>query len=178
MTPFVFNSTPLIYITKIGLSRIFEELKGEKLTSPSVKHEVVDEGKRKGVADAAVLEKLFQKDVFRVVKPKNSSFLETLLQTKGLHRTDAEVLAIAKEYDGIAIIDDEIARKTAKIYGITYAGTPYVLVKAIAQGIIAKGKAKQAINDMIFAGWRCSVETYAKIMESIEKLERISNEQG
>ncbi|MEM3825714.1 MAG: DUF3368 domain-containing protein [Candidatus Bathyarchaeia archaeon] len=178
MKPFVFNSTPLIYITKIGLSRIFEELKGEKLTSPSVKREVVDEGRLKGVADAAILEKLFQKDVFKVVKPKNSSFLETLLQIKGLHRTDAEVLALAKERDGIAIIDDEVARKTAKVYGISYAGTPYIFVKAVAQGLITKGKAKQAINDMVFAGWRCSVETYAKIMESLEKLGRIRNEQG
>ncbi|MEM3700989.1 MAG: DUF3368 domain-containing protein [Candidatus Bathyarchaeia archaeon] len=166
----VFNSTPLIYITKIGLSRIFEELECEKLTSPNVKCEVVDEGKRKGVADAIVLEKLFQKGVFKVVKPKNTSFLETLLQTRGLHMTDAEVLAIAKERDGTAIIDDEVARKTAKIYGISYAGTPYILANAVSQGLIPKEKTKQAINDMVFAGWRCGVETYAKIMESMEKL--------
>ncbi|MGB9778902.1 MAG: DUF3368 domain-containing protein, partial [Candidatus Bathyarchaeales archaeon] len=166
----VFNSTPLIYITKIGLSRVFEELKGEKFTSPSVKREVVDKGKRKGLADAIILEKLFQKDIFKVVKPRNAVFLETLLQTKGLHVTDAEVLATAKERGGKAIIDDEVARKTAKIYGIPYAGTPYVLVKAISQGLITKREAKQAINDMISAGWRCSVETYAKIIENIEKL--------
>ncbi|MCS7114433.1 MAG: DUF3368 domain-containing protein [Candidatus Bathyarchaeota archaeon] len=170
MKPLVFNSTPLIYITKIGLSRIFEELKDEKLTSPSVKREVVDEGKRKGVADAVILDKLFQKDVFKVVKPKNTSFLETLLQTRGLHITDAEVLAIARERDGTAIIDDEVARKTAKIYGIAYAGTPYILVRAFSQGLIAKERARKAINDMVFSGWRCSVETYVKIMESLEKL--------
>ncbi|MEM3693160.1 MAG: DUF3368 domain-containing protein [Candidatus Bathyarchaeia archaeon] len=170
MRPLVFNSTPLIYITKIGWRRIFEELEGEKLTSPSVKREVVDEGKCKGVADAIILDKLFQKDIFKVVNPKNTSFLETLLQTRGLHVTDAEVLAIAKEHDGIAIIDDEIARKTAKIYGIAYAGTPYILVKAVSQGLITREGAKKAINDMVFAGWRCSLETYAKIMESIEKL--------
>ena len=170
MKPLVFNSTPLIYITKIGLSRVFEELEGEKFTSPSVKREVVDKGKRKGIADAIILEKLFQKNIFKVVKPRNASFLETLLQTKGLHVTDAEILAIAKERSGKAIIDDEVARKTAKIYGIPYAGTPYILVKAISQGLITKEKAKQAINDMIFAGWRCSIETYAKIMENIERL--------
>ncbi|MCX8177086.1 MAG: DUF3368 domain-containing protein [Candidatus Bathyarchaeota archaeon] len=170
MKPLVFNSTPLIYMTRIGLSRIFEELKGEKLTSPSVKLEVVDEGKRKGVADAVILDKLFQKDVFKVVKPKNTSFLETLSQASGLHMTDAEVLAIAKERDGTAIMDDEVARKTAKIYVIAYAGIPYISVMAFSQGLITKEKARQAINDMVFAGWRCSVETYVKIMESLEKL--------
>ncbi|MBC7130615.1 DUF3368 domain-containing protein [Candidatus Bathyarchaeota archaeon] len=170
MKPLVFNSTPLIYITKIGFSRIFEGLKGEKLTSPSVKREVVDEGKRRDFADATVLERLFQKGIFKVVKPEDTVFLKILLQTKGLHMTDAEVLAIAKEYGGIAIIDDEVAMKTSKIYGIAYAGTPYILIKAVSQGLITKEKAKQAINDMVFAGWRCSIETYVKIIESLEKL--------
>jgi predicted nucleic acid-binding protein len=166
----VFNATPLIYLTKVGLSRIFEELKDDKLTSSSVKREVVDEGKRKGVADAIILNKLFLKGVFEVVEPKDKVFLESLLQTRGLHVTDAEVLTIAKERGGTAIIDDEVARKTAKIYGISYAGTPYILAKAVSEKIITHEKAKKAINEMVYAGWRCSIETYAKIMEIIEKL--------
>jgi len=166
--PLVFNATPLIYVTKIGLSKIFEELKDEKLTSPHVKREVVDEGKRKGVSDAIILEKMFKNDVFKVVEIKNKNFLASLLKTRGLHITDAEVLAIAKEFGGIAVMDDEVARKTAKIYGISYVGTPYILMRAVSQGLITKERAKQAINEMVFAGWRCSVESYAKIMGAIE----------
>jgi predicted nucleic acid-binding protein len=168
--PLVFNATPLIYLIKIGLSKIFEQLKDEKLTSLSVKREVVDEGKRKGVADAIILDKIFLKGVFKIVEPKDKNFLESLLQTRGLHMTDAEVLTITKEHGGIAIIDDEVARKTAKIYGISYAGTPYILAKAVSEEIITREKAKQAVNEIVFAGWRCSIETYAKIMETIEKL--------
>jgi len=168
--PLVFNATPLIYLTKIGLSNVFEDLKNEKLTSPHVKREVVDEGKRKGVPDAIILEKMFKNNVFKVIEPKNQNFLESLLETKGLHITDAEVLTIAKERNGIAVIDDEVARKTARIYGISYVSTPYILMRAVFQGLITKERAKQAINEMIFAGWRCSVESYAKIMDAIEKL--------
>ena len=170
MKTLVFNATPLIYLTKVGLSKIFEELKDEKLTSPSVKREVADEGKRKGVADAIILDKLFLKGVFKIVELKDKGFLGSLLQTRGLHIADAEVLTIAKEQRGTAIIDDEVARKTAKIYGISYAGTPYILAKAVSEEIVTKEKAKQAINEMVYAGWRCSIETYAKIMETIEKL--------
>jgi predicted nucleic acid-binding protein len=168
--PLVFNSTPLIYIVKIGLSNIFEALNSENLTSPQVKKEIVDKGKLKGVPDAIVLEKLFENNVFRVVKPKDQEFLSRLLKTAGLHVTDAEVLAIARERKGLAIIDDEVARKTAKIYGIPYVGTPYVLMRAVFEGLITKDKTKQAINDMVSAGWRCSVEAYAKIMEALGKI--------
>ena len=170
MKPLVFNATPLIYITKVGLSKVFEGLKNEKLTSPQVKREVVDEGKRKGVPDAIILEKMFKNNVFKVTKPENQNFLASMLKTRGLHITDAEVLSIAKERGGIAVIDDEVARKTARIYGISYVGTPYILMRAVFQGLITKERAKQAIKEMIFAGWRCSIESYAKIMDAIEKL--------
>jgi predicted nucleic acid-binding protein len=165
----IFNSTPLIYLAKVGLSKVLEDLKGEKVTSPEVKREVVDEGKRKGVPDAIVLEKLFSSKVFQVVEPKDKEFLSRLMKTKGLHVTDAEVLALAKELDGMAVVDDEVARKTAKVYGIAYVGTPFVLVRALSEGVVTRDRARQAVNEMVFAGWRCSVETYVKIMEVLEK---------
>ena len=170
MKKLVFNSTPLIYLAKVGLSKVLEDLKGEKVTSPEVKREVVDEGKRKGVPDAVVLEKLFDGKVFQVVEPKDKEFLSRLMKTRGLHVTDAEVLALAKELDGLAVVDDEVARKTAKVYGIAYVGTPYVLMRAVYEGLVTKERAKQAVNEMVFVGWRCSVESYAKIIEALEKL--------
>lgn len=170
MKPLVFNSTPLIYLTKAGLSRVFEGLQDEKLTSPVVKREVVDEGKRKGVPDAVVLDKLFANGVFKVCKPSDRKFLARLLETRGLHLADAEILALAREHAGIAVIDDEVARKTAKVYGVDYMGSPYVLMRAVCEGLISKAKAKQAVNDMVSAGWRCNVESYAKIMEVLDRL--------
>ncbi len=169
MKPLAFNSTPLIYLTKAGLCHIIADLKGEKLTCPLVKAEVVDAGKRRGVPDAIVLEKLFEKGVLLARKPKDRAFLKRLCMTKGLHAADAEVLALARECAGLAVVDDEVARKTASVYGISYVGTPYVLLRAIFEGLISKEDAKQAVNDMISAGWRCSVESYAKIMEFLEK---------
>jgi len=166
----VFNATPLIYMTRAGASKVFEGLEDEKLTSPGVRQEVVDEGKRKGVPDAIVLESMFESNVFRVVEPKNQRLLRSLLQTKGLHITDAEILALARERGGIAVIDDEVARKTARILGISYVGTPYILMRAIKARLISKERAIQTIDDMIHAGWRCSVESYVKIVNAIEAL--------
>jgi predicted nucleic acid-binding protein len=166
----VFISTPLIYLAKVGLSKVLEGLKGEKITSPEVRREVVDEGKRKGVPDAVVLEKLFDSRVFQVVEPKDEEFLSRLLRTRGLHVTDAEVLALANELNGVAVVDDQVARNTAKVYGIAYVGTPYVLARAIHEGLVTKERAKQAVNEMVSAGWRCSIESYAKILDALEKL--------
>ncbi len=170
MKQLVFNSTPLIYLSKVGLSGIIENLQEEKLTSPLVKVEVVDKGKQKGVPDAIALEKLFENGVFRLCNPKDKLFLSRLSKTRGLHVADAEVLALAKEHAGVAVIDDEVARKTAKVYKISYVGTPYILARAVSEKVLSKEQAKAAVKDMVSSGWRCNVETFAKIMELIDKL--------
>lgn len=171
MKPLVFNSTPLIYLSNAGLSGIIESLQEEKLTSPLVKAEVVDKGKQKGVPDAIALEKMFENGVFKLCKPRDERFLLRLSKTRGLHAADdAEVLALAREHSGMAIIDDEVARKTAKVYKISYVGTPYVLARALFEGFLSKEQAKTAVRDMVSSGWRCNVETYAKILELIDKM--------
>ena len=177
MKTLVFNSTPLIYLSKAGLCKIIENLKAEKLTPTLVKQEVVDKGKLKGVPDAIALEELFDKSVFKLCEPKDKAFLSQLSLTRGLHVADAQVLVLAKEYGGLAVIDDEVARKTAKIYRINYVGTPYILAMAVFEELISKEQAKIAVNDMVSAGWRCSLESYAKIMELLDKIEVLPTKQ-
>ena len=171
MKPIIFNSTPLIYLTKAGLTKVLENLKNKKITSPTVKKEIMDEGKNKGVPDAIVLENLFEKGVIKVSSPKDKIFVSRLMGTRGLHVADAEVLALAQEHKGTAVIDDEVARKTAKVYGIDYVGTPYILMRATYEGLISKEEAKSALNEMISLGWRCNVETYVKILEALERIQ-------
>jgi hypothetical protein len=40
----------------------------------------------------------------------------------------------------------------------------------VCEGLVSKAKAKQAVNDMVSAGWRCNVESYVKIIEALDRL--------
>ncbi|MCP8307305.1 MAG: DUF3368 domain-containing protein [archaeon] len=168
----VLNSTPLIYLAKIGLSHLLIDLRLEKITSPLVKQEVVNRGRAIGAPEATVIENLFQKHIIKVAEPRDQELISRLLEVKGLHEADIHVLALAKEYDGIAIVDDKLARKTAKIYKIRYAGTSYLLIRTYLQGLITKKQVKKAVDEMISAGWRCGVEDYQKIIQHLETLQR------
>ncbi len=64
---------------------------------------------------------------------------------------------------------DKAARKAAKVYRISYLGTPYILAMAVSEGFLSKGQAKAAVKDMVSLGWRCSLESYVKIMELLDK---------
>ena len=58
--PLVFDSTPLIYLTKASLAELLKDISEQKFTTASVFEEVVREGKKKRAPEASLLETLFK----------------------------------------------------------------------------------------------------------------------
>ena len=165
MKPLIFDATPLIYLTRVGLIRLIEALPARKFVARSVFEEVVERGKAKGLADALAVGRLFDAKTISIVKPKDNGLLRTLTHISGLEEADAETLTVAKQQGYRAVLDDRLARKVAKTYGIDFVGTPYVLLISIHKGLLGKDDATKAIDDMIEAGWRCGPELYREIIK-------------
>lgn len=163
----VLNSTPLIYLAKSNALTLLEALPRRKVTSETVHEEVVIEGKEKGAADAVLVEKLFDRAIVEVESVEQSDFLQSLTEIPGLHRADSEVLALAQQMKGTAIIDDERARNIADLKGIPNHGTAYILIKLKKSGRLSKEEARNTLDEMVKAGWKCSTEVYSKILEAL-----------
>jgi len=168
MTPLVFDATPLIYLTRIGLIRLIEAIPTRKFTTCSVFREVVEQGKAKGSADALALAHLFETNKISISEPTDIPLLQALRKIRGLEEPDVETIALAKECGYTAVLDDLLARKVAGTYGIDFVGTPYILILGIKNRLLSKQEALSAVDDMIEAGWRCGPELYREIIRIIE----------
>jgi len=167
--PLILNATPIIYLCKIGLSKIFTEFSEDKYTTPKVVEEVVDKGKILGAADAFISEELIQQSkTIKVKEPRNIDFIKKLSRIPDLHPAEIQVLALAKELEGIAIIDESIAREIARIYNIETHGTAYLLLRLLQRGRLSKKQTREAIDRMITVGWRLTAEEYAKLTKELE----------
>ena len=174
----VLNATPLIYVTKIGFSWVFEKLGelGVKIIVPeTVYQEVVTIGKEKGFSDAIIVDELVKKNVFEIKKCLTKNAVKRLLETtfgreKLIHSGEIEVLALAMELQGIAIIDEKNARKIAEAMGITVHGTMYLFIILYRHRIISKDELVAIFDELVSHGWRVSVEDYIKIKRKIELL--------
>lgn len=163
----VLNSTPLIYLGKSDALEFLEALNEKKVTSQTVHNEVVERGKKIGADEAFLVEKLFEEETIEIEPIENEEFLENLAEIPGLHRADAEVLALARQLEGTAIIDDEKARNVADLKDIPHHGTAYLLLKLEKTGPLSKEKARKTLDEMIREGWRCSTEIYAEILKAL-----------
>ena len=176
MKPLVFDSTPLIYLTRVTLSDFLEEISGEKFTTAGVFAEVVEEGARKGVPEASLLERLFKEGVIRVRSPSDEGYLKFVKEmaaegeTQPLHEAEAEVLCLAKELNGVAVADDQVARSVARLLGVELHGTGFILGKILATGKISKEELTEKVKAMRDGGWYVSAEDYLVIIEYLRNL--------
>jgi predicted nucleic acid-binding protein len=157
--PLVFDSTPLIYLTKSSLAEFLKEILQPKFTTASVFEEVVREGKKKKAPEASFLETLFKEEIIKVQNVRNKEFLNYVMkmaaesEMQPLHKAEAEVLCLTKELNGIAIADDQAARIVSRILGIELHGTGYILGKTFATGKIDKEKLIEKVKEMRDSGW-------------------------
>jgi predicted nucleic acid-binding protein len=164
----IFNATPIIYLCKIGLSKIIQEILENKYTTPKVVEEVVNKGKNLGAPDALIAEKLIKQSIIKVQEPQNSAFINQLSKLPDLHKAEIEVLTLARELDGIAIIDESIARQVSRIFNIETHGTVYLLLRLLYRGKLTKKQVKESIDKMISIGWRLTAEEYIKLIKQLE----------
>ncbi|MGC1120550.1 MAG: DUF3368 domain-containing protein [Candidatus Methanofastidiosia archaeon] len=164
----VFDSSPLIYLNKAGLQRIFTDLEEEKIIPSQVYRQVIVHGKMRGEADALVTEELVEKGVLQVIEVENG-FMETLRSVEaGLHESELEVLALAKSRRGIAILDESIARNTATILGMEIHRTLFLIFLMVRREILKREEARDKVNSMIKKGFRLGHEEYLKFLELLQ----------
>jgi len=165
---FVFDASPLIHLTKAGLSCLIADLEGEKYTVPLVVREVIKRGKELDYPDAAITESLIVEGLLRVKVPQKVDTIKRL--HKDIHPGESEVIALAKEIDAIAFIDDRVARAVAKIQGVHIEGSYGVILRAAARGSMSKEDAEATLGALVNSGWRCDAELYAALLMSLKSL--------
>lgn len=128
------------------------------------------EGKKAGKPEVFIIENLVSKGVFRMKNPANEQYISHLRENPKIHEADIDVLALARELNGIALLDDEEARGMAEVEGIEHHGTIYLLLRMWKTKLLTKEEALVDLNEMIRLGWRCSTELYAEILMGINML--------
>ncbi|QDA30742.1 DUF3368 domain-containing protein [Thermococcus indicus] len=154
----VVNSSPLIFLAKLGLLSILDELFDEVYITDAVYHETVIEGvaheEALDIAGAGFLKK---------VSAKNQRLVKFLLEM--IDHGEAETIAFALENEiDLVVLDDKDARKVARGFGLRVTGTLGLLILAKERGLI--GEVRPYVEELRKRGFRISDEIVEKILKS------------
>jgi predicted nucleic acid-binding protein len=167
----IFDSSPLICLNKVGLNWIFKQLEGEKIIPTQVYKQVVTEGNNLGYADALISEDLVYKGVIKVVQVAENGFRGMLKSLeKELHEGELEVLTLANNNGGIAVLDESIAREVGSVFRIEVRGTLFLIFLMVRKRKLKKEEAKYTVDLMIRNGFRLGHEEYQEFLNVLENV--------
>jgi hypothetical protein len=165
----VSDSTPLIYLAKIGRLNL---LRGvfEKIYIPeTVFNEAVTQGKELNMSDAFIIEKAVGIWIIKEqVEPKVDAEFRFLDTNTKLGSGEKEALKLCKQLNAVYFIaDDREARRVSRILNIKPIGTCGILVQTFRQASITEGEALQILDDLVKVGFRISSAAYRRILDEL-----------
>ncbi|MFQ6136117.1 MAG: DUF3368 domain-containing protein [Candidatus Hydrothermarchaeales archaeon] len=153
----VSDSTPLIYLAKIGRLHLLREFFDEVYIPDEVFKESVERGREEKYTDAIVIEEAVKGGW---VKIQRVGKIEKLKEF-GIDEGEAETISLALALGSREVLLDQgHARLAAQVMGLRPRGTIFVLLKALVNEIITYDDYLKDLECLVKAGFRMSDEVY------------------
>ena len=167
------NSSPLIWLAKIGRLVLLKILFGEVV----VPRKVYEEATLKRSADSVLISKAVEDGWVRV-SDEEMEEASILADRSGVHLGEAEAILLAQKLGTELIIDEREGSVTAQIFGVRPIGTIAVLLLALARDQLTVNEFKECLDRLIALGFWLSVDVYNGALEearSITKKKKMKN---
>jgi len=161
------NSSPLIFLAKLGLLDVLGKLFDEVYVTDAVYWETVVEGA--GREEAILIEKA---DFLRRASVENQHLVKFLLELIDYGEAETIALAIERKLD-LVVLDDKDARKVARGFGLRVTGTLGILLLAKRRGLISE--VAPYIETLKKHGFRISDEVVKEDRLRLDLYKRFSN---
>lgn len=161
MTDVAVDSTVLIYLSKVGILGLLDEVFEEVLVPEGVHKEVVVSGLEQGYSDALAVDEA----EFLSVRDVENDDVEYIRGSANLGLGESEAIVLARTEGCRCLTDDHATRKTAESFGVKVGGTVYVLLAALNHGVIEFEGYEEALGDLANTDFRMKASLYRKALE-------------
>lgn len=163
------NSTPLIYLAKLGKISLLQSLFSKIYIPKAVKYEVVDQGKEHNEPDAVIVEQAIQEGWIIVKKTEPLAILREM----GIDLGELEAISLAIEMKQKEVLLDQThARIAAEMVGLTPRGTLFVLLRALKENKINLKEYRLLLESLIIVGFRMSAELYLNALKMGQQIQK------
>lgn len=157
----VFDSSPLIHLTKINKIKYVIKLFGKINIPAALYNEVVTVGIKNNRYDAKIIENYVKKEEINVQNISVSKLFKNIL-----HPGEREALSLAKKRGALLIMDEKKARFIAHQNNIYVHGTLGVLLILLKEKIIDKNHYLENLKLYADQGW-ISIGLYQKFRDEV-----------
>lgn len=162
----VSNSSPLIWLARIGRLALLKTLFGEVIIPMRVYEE---SALRKQSADAILIGKAVEEGWIKVSEERMEE-ADALTEVSGIHLGEAEAVLLAHKLGTEVIIDEREASGTAQMFGVRSIGTIAVLLLALARDQITFSEFRECLDSLLASGFWLTVEVYNEAVRAAQSI--------
>ncbi len=169
--PVVCNSSPLMWLAKSGRLALLKRLYGRVIVPEEVHRETVEKGMAEGFADAFVIKEAVEEGWLEVSAPSrvDGDLCRRMVEAAPeIHPGEAQALAMALRLSLPLLMDDASGRALAEGLGLRVNGTVHVILKALAEGHLNRGQAKDTVLRLVEKGFRVEPGLLSRILRAVE----------
>jgi len=167
----VSNSSPLIWLAKIGRLKILRGLFGEIVIPMRVYEE---SALRKRSADAVLIGRAVEEGWIKVSEERIEE-ADTLAGVSGIHLGEAEAILLAQKLDTELILDEREASATAQMFGVRPIGTIAALLLALAIDRLTLQEFRESLDGLLASGFWLTVDVYNEALEAARSIAKRKN---
>lgn len=167
----VADATVLIYLAKLGVLDLLDELFDDVLLPETVRREVVDRGREAGYPDAFAVANATDESLHvRALSGETAAHATRLREQAALGAGESAAIALAAAENARCLTDDHAARKTAETLDVPVVGTIYLLLRALESGRFSLEEYVGYLESLDAHGFRMSASLYQQAVEAGEDL--------
>ena len=169
--PVISNTSPLIWLSKIGKITLLKELYGEVIIPEEVYREAVEKGLQEGFSDALITKQCIDQGWIKIstLNEKEVELCQKIIKhSPEIHMGEAQAILLARKTKTLLLMNESSGRAFAETWGLKVKGTLYVFMEALRKELLDKDMAKEAVLQLISKGFRIESKLLARILKEIE----------
>lgn len=173
--PIVSNTSPLIWLSKVGRIILLKKLFGEVIIPEEVYREAVEKGLKEGFSDALAIKECAEQGWITISKLNENEIKlcgKMMEHAFEVHIGEAQAIILARKIDMLLLMDESSGRAFAETLGLKVKGTLYVIMKALREKLLDKAEAKEIVLTLVSKGFRIEPKLLARILREIERFPR------
>ncbi|MEK6915304.1 MAG: hypothetical protein AABW89_02055 [Nanoarchaeota archaeon] len=160
------DSSPLIYLAKIGCINLLNKLFDEIIIPIGVYDEIL-EGKKHEKNEVRIIEELIQKRFIIVKSPKS------IIEIENLDKGEKEGISLCKELNiETILIDEKKGFNISYMFNLTPIRTTNLLIILLDKKLINLNRYKELLKGLIESGYFLNVVEYEKLLKIGENLSK------
>jgi len=169
--PVVSNTSPLIWLSKVGKISLLKELFVEITVPEEVYKEAVENGLSGGFSDGLAVKECFDQGWIKVATLTDAEIIQCQKIMKlnlEIDLGEVQAIVLARRKKALLLMDESSGRAFAQSLGLDVRGVLYIVILSLREKKLTNKEAKETVYTLISKGFRVEARLLIRVLRALE----------